>query len=70
MIPNGGFDTKLTLWASKKKLIVVCHKGRTALEIEIACCKSRIDKGEATHYVIESLSSHGSTYIDELRPDK
>ena len=61
------FDTRLTLYKGKQILIVVNHKGRACAEIEIDCCKSRIHKGEATHYEIESISPSGAEYINELR---
>lgn len=61
------FDTRLTLYKGKDKLIVIDHRGRTAAEIEIDVCNKRIRRGEATHLELESLSSYGAGYIRELR---
>lgn len=61
------FDTRLTLYKFNEKLMVVDHASRIGVEIEIDCCKSRIRKGEATHYEIEALSPHGAEYVNELR---
>ena len=60
-------DTVLTVWKGKEKTFVVHHSGQSAAAIEIDACKSRIRKGEITHYTIEAISKHGCTYIDELR---
>lgn len=61
------FDTRLTFWNRKRKLLVVDHRGRNAAKIEIDACKSRIRRGEGTHIEIEAISSDGAEYIDELR---
>ena len=63
------WDTKLRLFNGSHLLLGVSHKGRMAASIEIAACKERIKRGEATRIEIESVSPHGAIYVDELRKE-
>ena len=61
------WDTNLKFYNKRDLILDVSHRGRVAAEIEIECCLARIARSDGTCIVLESLSEHGATYIEELR---
>jgi len=60
------YDVRIKLWNGKRLLLDVSNRGLLSATVEVDACRSRIAKGDATHFDIFPLNRYGDRIIEQL----